>query len=305
MALYQEYRPVTLKELKGNDDTIATLSKMLEDVEKAPHVYMLNGPTGCGKTTIGRIIANELGSIGTDFREINSADFRGIDMVRDIVEKSQYLPIEGRCIVWLIDEVHQLTSAAQEAFLKILEDTPDHVYFILCTTDPQKLKATLKGRCSVFQMKPLTNNQMFGLLRTVAWAKGEKLEKVVLDTIVELAEGLPRNALQVLEQVLATSEENRLEVATNFEAKKDEVFKLYLALISHKGWKEVMTLLTSLKGEDPEGIRRLMLACASNALLKKDDMRAGAILEAFEAPMYDILWPGVVLACYRIVKGIG
>ena len=101
-----------------------------------------------------------LGCRGGDYREIDSADFRGIDTIREIRKQIQYLPIESDCRMWLLDEVHMLTAPAQEALLKALEDTPKHVYFALCTTEPQKLIKTIKGRCTHYTVDLLNEKQI-------------------------------------------------------------------------------------------------------------------------------------------------
>ena len=108
---------------------------------------------------------------------------RGIDTIRDIIKQAQFRPIEGSCRVWLIDECHKLTNDAMNSLLKILEDTPTHVYFILCTTDPHKLLKTIQGRCSQFAVKPLDDRQMFRLLKTIVKEEGEDLPQEVYDQI--------------------------------------------------------------------------------------------------------------------------
>ena len=132
MSLYLQYRPIELSQLKGNADIVATLEGMLDNRTSCPHAFLLHGPTGCGKTTIGRIIASSLGCKDSDFTEVDSADFRGIDTIREIRKSSQFMPTHGDVRVWLIDECHKMTNDAQNALLKILEDTPTHIYFVLC-----------------------------------------------------------------------------------------------------------------------------------------------------------------------------
>jgi DNA polymerase-3 subunit gamma/tau len=297
-----KYRPTELPQIKGNSDTLVALEGMLDDLLSCPHSFLLYGPTGCGKTTIGRIIASRLGSKGSDLREVDSASFRGIDTIRDMRRVSDYMPMESKSIVWIIDECHKLTNDAQNALLKILEDTPQHVYFILCTTEPQKLLATVKGRCQAFQVKPLEDQQMFGLLRGVVRGEGEELDKLVFDQIVQSSNGLPRNALQILEQVLNAPKENRLEYAKRAEAEIVQSIELCRALIKGASWATVNKILTGLKDQEAESIRRAVLGYCQAVLLKTDEPICGLILEEFIHPFYDSGFPQLVYACYAVVK---
>jgi len=303
MSLYLKYRPDSLDSIKGNESIIATLDKMLSNPETCPHVFMLHGSSGCGKTTIGRIIADRLGCKGSDFREVNSADFRGIDTVRDIIKNSQYKPLEGECRVWLIDEIHKSTNDAQNALLKILEDTPKHVYFILCTTDPQKVIAAIRGRCIELQVKPLTDTQMKGLLRSIVRGEGEYLSTEIYDQIIQDSQGHPRNAIQILEQVLNVDEEKRLEVARQTAAMQSQAIELCRVLLKKSSWKEVAIILTALKDQEPEDIRRVVMGYCQAILLKgADNERAGMVLEQFMEPTYNSGWPQITLNCFLIIK---
>lgn len=304
MSLYLKYRPKTLKQIKGNKAVVSGLEKMLASPETCPHSFLLTGDTGCGKTTIGRIIAGSLGSNGLDFKEVNSSDFRGIDTVRDIISKSQFKPIESDCIVWLIDECHKMTNDAQNALLKILEDTPNHVYFILCTTEPQKLLSTIKGRCLNYQVTPISNDELSSLLKSIIKKEGEELDDNILDFIITNSGGKPRNALQILEKVLLAEPDERLEIAKAAEAEKLESIELCRALINGKSWREVSIILSSLKeqGQDAESVRRIMLVYCQSVLLKKDLAICGLILEEFLTPFYDSGFPQLVYACYSVTK---
>ena len=302
MSLYIKHRPSSLEEIKGNGETISALSSMLDNLETCPHSFLITGPTGCGKTTIGRIIANKLGCDPLDFKEIDSADFRGIDMVRDMRKNSQFMPVHGDCRVWLLDEVHKMTGDAQSALLKILEDTPSHVYFILCTTDPQKLLKTIKGRCSTFQMELLSDNHMKRLLRGIVREEKGELETEVYDQIIQDSQGHARNALQILEQVLAVSPEEQLKIASKAAEEQSQIIELCRALMGGKPWGNVKTILAGLKGQEPESIRRMVLGYAQNTLLRTDDEKAGLILEEFLEPTYDSGFPQIVYACYSVIK---
>jgi DNA polymerase III subunit gamma/tau len=291
-----------LDQIFGNSEVVLALSDMLADPEKCPHSFLLTGPTGCGKTTIGRIIAERLGSRGNDFREIDSADFRGIDTVREIRKQSLYAPLESDCRVWLVDECHKMTNDAQNALLKILEDTPSHVYFILATTDPQKLLPTIKGRCSPFQVNPLNDAQMMKLLLQVVRDEGESLAKAVCEQIIQDSFGHPRNALQILDQVLRVDPEKRLETAKRSAQEQSESIELCRALLARKSWGEIRGILSGLKDQEAESIRRHVLGYAQAVLLKSDNTQAAMIIESFWEPFYDIGFPGLVFACYSSIK---
>jgi len=309
MTLYLKYRPQNFDEMCGNEDLLDSLREILQK-EDRPHSYLFHGPTGCGKTTLARIIAKEIGAKGSDFREVDSADFRGIDTVREMRKQSQYKALEGSCRIWLLDEVHMLgrggnspTNEAQNALLKALEDTPSHVYYILCTTDPQKLLATIKGRCSQFQVTPLPDKTMFKLLRGVVKGEEDKLTKQIYEQIIQDSQGQSRDALQILEQVLCTSPDRRMEVAKRTAELQSQSIELCRALINPTGWKKIAGILKGLKDQDPERIRRGVLGYCQTILLKGENHQAGKVMEEMISPFYNSGFPGLVLASYSVVCG--
>jgi DNA polymerase-3 subunit gamma/tau len=302
MSFYQKYRPKNLSQIKGNGELVSALEGMLGDLENCPHSFLLHGPTGCGKTTLARIIANLLGCSGSDLKEIDSAQFRGIDTAREIRGHSQYMAMESDCRVWIIDECHKMTNDAQNGLLKILEDTPSHVYFVLCTTEPQKLLATIKGRCSTFQVKPLGEEDMQLLLKRIVRREKEELSDEVYEVIIKVSQGLPRNAIQTLEQVLKTPIDKRVEIAQKALAEQSESIALCRALMKGSAWKEVSHILSGLRDQDPESIRRGVLGYCQNTLLRGDVMLAGRIMEEFINPFYDSGFPQLVFACYSVTK---
>lgn len=302
MSLYLTYRPSELSEIKGNIDIVQSLEKMLSNPATFPHAVLLTGGSGLGKTSLARIIASRLGCVGDDLRELNASDVNGVDTVREIIKNSQYAPLEGTCRVWIFDEVALQTKQAQNAFLKILEDTPPHVYFILATTDPEKLLSTIKGRCQQFQVKPLTDAQMFSLLRRIVREEGETLEQEVYDQIIQDSLCHPRNALQILEQVLSVAPERRLEMAKQTAEVQSQAIELCRALIKHEKWSTVSKILVGLKGQEEETIRRIVLGYCQAILLKEDNVRAGLIMEELFDPFYNTGFPGLVFKCYSITK---
>lgn len=302
MSLYKKYRPKTFEQVRGNDETVEAIANLLVEPDKCNHSILLHGETGCGKTTIGRIIANVLNISENDLQEINCSDYRGIDDVRAIIKNAQYKPMESPYRMFLMDEVHQLTTQAQDSLLKILEDNPPHVFFVLCTTDPNKLKKTIRGRCLQFQVNLLTERQMKGLLKSICKKEKESLTDEILQQIIRSAEGHPRNGINILEQVLNVEPEQRLETARKAEETQSIAIDLCRLLMKDSSWNEVKKVLEGLKGEDPEGIRRVVIGYATAILIKGDNEKAGLILEEFLEPTYNSGFPQIVFASYSVIK---
>jgi len=302
-VLYLKYRPNTLEEIVGNEDVLEVLKTQLNGDQPTPRSILLHGPTGCGKTTLGRIIAHMLGVKGNDLIEIDSADFRGIDTIREIRKQSKYRPLESSCRVWIMDECHKLTKDAQSALLKALEDTPKGIYYILCTTDPQKLLPTIRGRCAQFQVNPLTDRKMKILLRRVVKAEGNSIAKEVYEQITQDSLGHPRNALQILSQVLSVGEEKRLDMAKKIAETQSKTIELCRALVNGESWKKVSNILKGLKDEDVEGIRRAVLGYCQAVLLNSGKPGIAGIMEEFVEPFFNSDFAGLVLACYGALFG--
>lgn len=267
LELYRKYRPETLDDMVGNEATIKSLKKELEN---GSHAFLMTGPAGCGKTTLARIMAKEVGAGPLSIHEINSAENRGIDTAREIMEQMRFNPSDGDAIVWILDEMHQITSAGQNALLKALEDTPSHCYFFLCTTDPQKLIAPLKTRCSIINVKPLTNDEMMYLLKRTSRQEKIKIGNEIYERICEIAQGGSRKALKLLAKVIyLDTDDERLEVLKAGEDNESvESLELCRALTKKTNLKTLFQLLKNIDLSDAEKVRQGIMGYMNACILK-------------------------------------
>jgi DNA polymerase III gamma/tau subunit len=197
-----------------------------------------------------------------------------------------------------------MTGDAQTALLKALEDTPPHIIYILCTTEPQKLLPTIRGRCAQYPVRTLSEREMKKLLLKVIKAEEESLSKELYEQIIQDSMGHPRNALQILSQVLSVSEDNRLKVAKQTAERQSQTIELCRALIDGSPWKKVSEILKGVKEEDPEGIRRAVMGyCQAILLGNNPSPKAAEILQEFLEPFYNSGFPGLTFACYSVVCG--
>lgn len=303
MELYKKYRPTTFDEVVGQKALCRTLTEMGKS-NSIPHTLLLHGPSGNGKTTIARILAAKMRCDGPDLVEVNAASTKGIDMVRDIQSAVHLNPLRGNCRIWIIDEAHQLTTAAQDAFLKTLEDTPAHAYFILCTTDPGKLKATIKTRCTALAIKPLDDAMLTKVLKNIQDQVRIILPDEVFASILEHADGSARKAVVLYEAATKVpAGKNRtaemLEIVAA-DGDSPEAIELARAVCTGKQWQTVAPILKNLKEVEPETLRRIVLGYA-NAMLLNGNKNAAHVLECFEEPFYNTGRPGLTLACWRAV----
>lgn len=301
MSIAIDHRPKTLDEIVGNSPAVKTVKGLLSRRDKFPHAILITGPTGCGKTTIGRIIAGELGARESDYKEYDTADFRGIDTVRDIRKQVRLRPQDPKsiCRVWLLDECHGLTKDAQQALLKALEDAPSHVYFILCTTDPEKLLPTIKGRCAAVSVSQITDEEMEGLIVKVCRAERVRIPQEVRQVIVDQSLGHPRNALQILGKIIGMDPADMKEAAEEEAARQSAAIDLARALIGKKSWSVIVKILDGLEDADEESIRRLVLKYCWSIMKKGRDDRAALIFEQFEDDFFVSKKMGLYMACYR------
>lgn len=311
MELYRKYRPKSFSEVVGQPEVVGIMRGWLKQ-ENVPHAILLEGPSGCGKTTLARILANELGATGMlNYSEINVAEERGVGMVADLGEDVNH-NITGNNRVWVLDEVQGLLKPAQQSLLKKLEEAPDYAYFVLCTTNSEKLLPTVLNRCSRLYLRLLDEASVKKMLKAVL-AKEKRLDvpERVLDAIAQCCNGSGRQAMVKLEQCLTTANpENMLKAITETGDGFEVSIRDLCALLTNRGsWSDIAKILLDLK-EDPETIRRAVLGWLMSALLKgwarkvSNDGLANAI-KALEMPTYDSGKPGLVREIYEASVVIG
>lgn len=246
-ALYRKYRPQTFNDIVGQNHIVSVLRNAI-DKDQISHAYLFYGSRGTGKTSIAKIFANEVNGNeiyqkeNVDIIEIDAASNNGVDEVRDIKEAIKFLPTEGKYKVYIIDEVHMLTTAAFNALLKTLEEPPAHVIFILATTEIHKIPATILSRCQRFEFKNLSQEQLIDRLKYIAKEENLVIEEAAIEKIATLAKGGLRDAISILDQVSNYAEEitlnHILEVTSSIS--EDDILEFYRGLLQGNVTKSLL-----------------------------------------------------------------
>jgi DNA polymerase-3 subunit gamma/tau len=236
-ALYRTYRPSTFEEVVGQQHIVLTLQNAIKN-HKIAHAYLFCGPRGTGKTTVAKLVSKGVNCISEgiipcnichncisiasgshpDIVEIDAASNNGVDEIRDLIEKVKYSPIESKYKVYIIDEVHMLSTGAFNALLKTLEEPPAHVIFILATTEPHKVLPTVISRCQRFDFTKVPLKLISERIEYILDIENVKYEKEVVRLISNLAEGGLRDALSILEQIMAYAKN---------DLKEEHVYQIY------------------------------------------------------------------------------
>ena len=257
-VLARKWRPKTFAQLVGQDHVVKALSNALTQ-QRLHHAYLFTGTRGVGKTTIARILAKALncetgitatpcGTCGActqidqgrfvDLLEVDAATNTKVEEMRELLDQAQYMPVSGRFKVYIIDEVHMLSRSAFNSMLKTLEEPPEHVKFILATTDPQKVPVTVLSRCLQFNLKQMATDAIVGHLAQVLQQENIEFETSALDALARAARGSMRDSLSLLDQAIAYSggKVERAQVSAMLGAvDHDYLFNILDALAKNDG----------------------------------------------------------------------
>ena len=254
-ALYRKYRPLHLSEVIGQDKTIEQLQGALTK-GKISHAYLFVGPRGCGKTSVARIFAHEINHFDyqledsyIDIIEIDAATFTSVDNIRELREKAMIMPTLGKYKVYIIDEVHMLSNSAFNALLKILEEPPEHVIFIMATTNPEKIPATIISRTQIYRFNLAEPKVMQDFLRSVCDKEGIKISDDALKIITERGGGSFRDSLSILNQIGTINLSEKTIEASDVSAA--------LGIPEHQ---EIQNLINFYENSDTENITHTLAA---------------------------------------------
>ena len=279
-ALYRKYRSRSLDDILGQAHVTNVLLQALAK-GKVAHAYLLTGPRGVGKTSIARILAHEINQLPyddtsqhLDIIEIDAASNNGVEDVRDLRDKVQIAPISAKRKVYIIDEVHMLSKAAFNALLKTLEEPPEHVVFILATTDIEKLPATIISRTQRFSLRAIAPADAVKHLAHIASEEGIKIEKEALELIATRGDGSFRDSISLLDQLSS--------LAGKDEAITRQLVEESLGLAASE---EVAKLLEAYQAKDLSGI--VTLLNASEAAGVQPTVLVQQLIEGIRAQLFD------------------
>jgi DNA polymerase-3 subunit gamma/tau len=209
-TLYRTYRPSDWDEVRGQPHVTDTLQKAIKN-KKVAHAYLFTGGRGTGKTSVARILARALGVTDKDLYEIDAASQTSVDDIRELREAVTVMPFESPYRFYIIDEVHMLSRSAWNAFLKTLEEPPAHVIFVMATTERDKVPETIQSRCEIYSFKQPTREVLSQIVTDIGKKEGYALDRPAAELIALLAEGSFRDALSILQKVLAVSKDKKID----------------------------------------------------------------------------------------------
>ena len=302
-SLDKKFRPKTFKTFVGNKVLIARLNALLEDKPSFPSAMLFQGPRGCGKTTLARIIGKKL--VVSEITELNLGNLRGIDNARNIEENVKYPSMDGKGKLIILDECHRGTVDFWNSMLKVTEEPPPNVYFILCTTNPEQLPTTMLSRTKPpFQVNKLVLEEMKYLINRVSRREKININSSVMRAITSAADGIPRDALLILNSIRSIKDSKTMISFIkdgSWDEENKEINQLCQALLKKFSYKETMNIVSKME-KGPEDIRRGVLNYMTKVLLGGDNERAALIIEYFADNYYNSGKAGLVYSVYMCLR---
>jgi DNA polymerase III gamma/tau subunit len=301
--LCAKHRPDRFDLMVGQETAARSLAGLKKRKGGYPPIMMFSGPTGTGKTTAALIVGKDLGcSLDDQTLIIHNAGMEGgKDVIKDLDLRLQYRPLLGKRLLFVFDECQGLTKPAQEALLLPTENPPDWCHMIFCTTDPQKILPTLKGRCTEVKFSPVAPTPLAVLVNQISKREGFKPGEKLVKAIVEAADGSARKAVKELERVMAIPDKKARIAAVASGDAKVQAIDLCRLIAGRKGFAACAKILANLQ-DDPEKVRRLMLSYA-NSMLLKGNTRGAHIIRYFQYNVYESGAAGLSLACFLACSG--
>lgn len=287
MGLYHKHRPQKLAQVVGQQSAVLQLKKFL-DQGNLPHNILFQGPPGTGKTTLARILANELSS-AMDIREINMAETTGIDGIRSLQEGLHTRALSGKAKVFILDEFHAISAQAAKCCLKLLEDTPEHVYFFLCTSEPKKIDKALATRVTSVVLGDLTIKDLSDLLMDISDRDSLGLDPGLASQIARSANGSARTAIVRLEQLHAANYEPKLvaQVLSDVDTLAADLIEIPREVFGPRpSIQKIYQMVSEMDNEKVEPARQMMLSYAFKLFPRNQDL-ALRVIRGMRVPFYD------------------
>ena len=256
-ALYRKYRPSSLEELVGQPDAVQLISEQIKN-SNLSHAYLFSGPRGVGKTSLARIIATTIGCDPVfDITEIDAASHNKVDDVRELNDSVNFIASSpGKKRVFILDEVHMLSNAASNAFLKTLEEPPEHVIFILATTEPERVIETIRSRTTQIAFKRIKNADIITSLEMISKAEKIKLSKDVIEYIANQSDGSLRDAINLFEQTFSTFG-NKATMEQLYSILGKVTITDLLQILEAMGTQDTATVLKVLRANYKNGLQAI------------------------------------------------